>query len=471
VTISRNTIILLIACTGVFVEALDIAILNLSIPLIQKQFSVSTGTVQWLQTLYVLLYGSFLIIGGKLSDVSGRKRVFLVGIALFFLASIGAGFSASFGQLAGFRALQGLAAALVMPSALSLITNTFTELTARSKAIALFSSFAAIGSGSGLSLGGIIATYAGWQWVFFINVPVLLLIGGLALRYIPADSLNRTCRTPDLLSGGLLAFTLLLITYGVHTIGQSSSPLWHQFVLIGLIVLSIRWLRFRTIQQTDPLIDVSLLRAPNTLTGLGVTFLLGAFFTGFLFVQSITLQQYMGYSAARAGILLFPFSLLSAVVGKLLIPALLRRMAVLQMGILGMSMMALGAVALIGSLQLGYPLWLLLISVAFISGFGMAICFTSLTLLVIADIAVEHQGLASSVATTAYFLGGGLGLSILSLLMPSETDVTNGLTWPAVGLLVYAVVGVVWLGRHAYVKRRQSSTQDKHQLETIDDVL
>jgi MFS family permease len=241
--------------------------------------------------------------------------------------------------------------------------------------------------------------------------------------------------------------------------------------LIGLIVLIIRWLRFRTIQQTDPLIDVSLLRAPNTLTGLGVTFLLGAFFTGFLFVQSITLQQYMGYSAARAGILLFPFSLLSAVVGKLLIPALLRRMAVLQMGILGMSMMALGAVALIGSLQLGYPLWLLLVSVACISGFGMAICFTSLTLLVITDIAVEHQGLASSVATTAYFLGGGLGLSILSLLMPSETDVTNGLTWPAVGLLVYAVVGVVWLGRHAYVKRRQSSTQNKHLFETIDDVL
>jgi MFS family permease len=166
--ITRKNLILITASTGIFFEALDIAIINLAMPLIQTEFVLTTDTVQWLQTLYVLIYGGFLILGGKASDIIGRKFIFISGCTLFLLTSLGAGLSTSFELLAIFRAIQGLAAALMMPSALSIITNTFTQKQERSKAVGIFSSFAAIGSGSGLSLGGLIATYWGWKWVFLL---------------------------------------------------------------------------------------------------------------------------------------------------------------------------------------------------------------------------------------------------------------------------------------------------------------
>jgi len=172
---TRRNLILILASIGTFVEALDIAIINLTIPSIQEQFNIGAEKVQWLQTLYVLFFGGFLIIGGKLSDEIGRKKLFLLGGMIFMLASLGAGLSPNFEVLALFRALQGLGAAFIMPSSLSIVTNTFTENQERNRALGVFSSFAAIGSGSGLSVGGLISTYLSWHWVFLINVPILLI--------------------------------------------------------------------------------------------------------------------------------------------------------------------------------------------------------------------------------------------------------------------------------------------------------
>ena len=211
----RKNLILILASVGTFVEALDIAIINLTIPSIQQQFRIGAETVQWLQTLYVLFFGGFLIIGGKLSDQLGRKNIFLLGLFLFMLTSLGAGLSESFGTLAIFRALQGLGAAFIMPSAMSIVTNTFKEDQERNRAIGIFSSFAAIGSGSGLSLGGIISTYLSWHWVFLINVPILFITLIFAYQYLPKDEKGVSQKT-DLLSGILLVLGLLSLTYGTH---------------------------------------------------------------------------------------------------------------------------------------------------------------------------------------------------------------------------------------------------------------
>jgi len=148
----RKNIILILASVGTFVEALDIAIVNLTIPSIQGQFGIGAETVQWLQTLYVLFFGGFLIIGGKLSDQIGRRKIFLLGSLIFMLTSLGAGLSSSFESLAVFRALQGLGAAFIMPSAMSIVTNTFTGDQERNRAVGIFSSFAAIGSCSDIDL-------------------------------------------------------------------------------------------------------------------------------------------------------------------------------------------------------------------------------------------------------------------------------------------------------------------------------
>ncbi|HEX8020383.1 MAG TPA: MFS transporter [Mucilaginibacter sp.] len=443
-SLKKNNI-LIISSMAIFVEALDIAIINLTIPAIQKQFMITNDQVQWLQTLYVLLYGGFLIIGGKLSDVVGSKKVFIVGAALFLLTSLGAGLAGTFAFLSLSRAIQGLAAALIMPSALSIVTHTFTEEQERSKAIGIFSSFAAVGSGSGLSIGGIISTYMGWHWVFLINVPILAFIMVVGWFYLPNDTPEQKQPSPDLFSGILLVMGLLMLSYGVHQLGD----IREQYKLIMLcaagVIVCVRLLYIRLTRRANPLIDLSVFKAPSVITANGVFILLGAFFTGYLFVISQLLQKDMHYSAAKAGLLLVPFSLLSAMVAKFMLPGIMKRLTIEQTGLLGMSCMLTGGLVLICAVFAGYSLPLLLLSAAFISGLGMTICFTSLSVLAVKNIPKQHYGLASSLGTTTYFLGAGVGLSILTLFMQkgSEGASVSGLS--LIILSMYALIGLLWI--------------------------
>ncbi|PZU21231.1 MAG: MFS transporter, partial [Chryseobacterium sp.] len=232
----RKNLILILASIGTFVEALDIAIINLTIPSIQSQFNITANTVQWLQTLYVLFFGGFLIIGGKLSDQIGRKKIFIIGGAIFMLTSLGAGMSVNFQTLAVFRALQGLGAAFIMPSALSIVTHTFQKDQERNRALGIFSAFAAIGSGSGLSIGGIISTYLSWHWVFLINVPILFITIILSYKFLPSDVQNKNQKSTDMVSAILLVLGLLLLTYGTHEfIHIQEKPV----LILGSVILSL----------------------------------------------------------------------------------------------------------------------------------------------------------------------------------------------------------------------------------------
>jgi MFS family permease len=439
---TRKNVILFFACTAVFFEALDIAIINLAIPLIQKQFTIPNDSIHWAQTLYILLYGGFLIVGGKLSDLLGRKRMFMVGSSLFLITSLGAGISPDFTFLVGFRALQGLAAALVMPAALSIITNTFTEIEERSRAIGIFSSFAAIGSGSGLSLGGLLATFLGWQWIFFINVPVIALTLWMSAIYIPKDEPDQQQNRPDIFSGLLLTIVVLLLSYFVHALNEIRSNgmiLGSMFILIIMIAL---WFIHRSRKQQYPLIDTTLFQNQSTRTGLIATIILGAYFTSYLFVISLIFQSNMKYSAATTGLLLFPFSILSAITGKFFIPFFLRKMSAIQTAVLGMVSMLTGGILLLICMNTDYPLALVLTSAACVTGLGIAILFTSLMIMSVQSVPVEHHGVATGLVSTFYFLGGGLGLTVLSIFMHSDTNVN---TSSVLVLVLYAMIGIAVL--------------------------
>ena len=450
----RKNLILAIASIGIFIEALDIAIVNLAIPSIQSDYGLSSDKVQWLQTLYVLLYGGFLIIGGKLSDLVGKKNIFMAGSALFLVTSLGAGLSSSFEMLAFFRAAQGIGAALIMPSAFSIVTHTFTETRERAKAIGIFSSFAAIGSGSGLALGGIITTYWGWHWIFFINVPVLFVIIGLAWYYLAPDELTKSKSRPDLLSGVLLVIALLMLSYGVHELGRIRE---HYLMLIGLtvaVIAGFKIIQHRLKVQKEPLIDMTLFRSKATTTGIGVFFLLGAYFTGYMFLLSLLIQKDMNFSAAKAGVTLVPFSIISALFAKFVLPPLMRRLNVWQTGVFGMSLMVGGAGFLLASVMMDHNLILLLCSACCVSGLGMTICYTSLSVISVQGIPPQHYGLASSLASTSYFLGGGIGLSILSLFISTHQTGNSVSTLSILVLCVYAIAALVWLA--SYTKRHVS---------------
>ncbi|GAA5083977.1 DHA2 family efflux MFS transporter permease subunit [Chryseobacterium ginsengisoli] len=437
----RKNLILILASVGTFVEALDIAIINLTIPSIQEQFGIGSETVQWLQTLYVLFFGGFLIIGGKLSDQIGRKKIFLLGSIIFLLTSLGAGLSTSFGTLAIFRALQGLGAAFIMPAAMSIVTNTFKEDQERNRAIGIFSSFAAIGSGSGLSLGGIISTYLSWHWVFLINVPILFLTLIFAYQYLPKDEVGESQKT-DLLSGILLVLGLLSLTYGTHELIhiKEQTLMVAGSLVLAVILLILVFYRLKSISQ--PLINLKLFRHKSLVVSNWAFVALGAFFIGFLFLISLMLQKDMNHSAASAGLMLVPFSVMSALVAKFILPQISKRLNSVQMGIFGWIFMLSGAVALLISVYFDHPLTLVLIGAACISGVGMTFCFTALSVLGIQDVKPSSYGVASSLSSTSYFLGAGIGLSFMTLmsqLFPSKLAVGNLSLIILIGYAVFAL--------------------------------
>lgn len=455
-SMERKNLILMIASAGTFVEALDIAIINLTIPSIQEQFGIGAETVQWLQTLYVLFFGGFLIIGGKLSDQVGHRKVFLWGSLIFMLTSLGAGLSTGFETLAVFRALQGLGAAFIMPSAMSIVTHTFKEERERSRAIGIFSSFAAIGSGSGLSLGGIISTYLSWHWVFLINVPVLLITLVFAYRYLPKDEKGTSQKT-DLLSGVLLVLGLLSLTYGVHeliNIKEQTYLVIGSLLAAGILLFLVI---YRLKSAPEPLIDIHLFRHQSLVVCNMAFVALGAFFIGFLFLISLMLQKDMNHSAASAGLMLVPFSIMSALVAKFILPHVTKRLNSAQMGIFGWIFMLAGAVLLLASVHFGHPLPLVLSGAACISGIGMTFCFTALSVLGIQDVDASGYGVASSLGSTSYFLGAGLGLSFLTLMsqvFPSGNAVGDlsiviliGYAVFALGMLLYFIIRSVRIRR------------------------
>ena len=440
---SRKNLILILASVATFVEALDIAIINLTIPSIQSQFAVSEDVVQWLQTLYVLFFGGFLIIGGKLSDKVGRKKIFLWGGLLFMLTSLGAGLATNFQMLAFFRAMQGLGAALIMPSAFSIVTNTFRESQERSRALGIFSSFAAIGSGGGLAIGGLLNTYLSWHWVFLINVPILFVTIVLAYLYLPADEKVEQKEKTDTLSAWLMVVGLLALIYGTHELLhiQEQPVVVIGTLVVAFVLLTMLYRRLKTV--AEPLIDLRLFKHKSLVVSSLGFFSLGAFFIGFLFLISLMLQKDMSYEAAEAGLMLVPFSIMSALVAKFVLPLIAKRLAPVQMGIFGWSFMLAGALALFMAVMFDHALPFVLLGAACISGIGMTFCFTSMSGLGVRDMKPSDYGVASSITSVTYFMGAGICLSFMtffSQLVPSAFAV-GGLS--LILLMLYAVAGIV----------------------------
>ncbi|MBV8255647.1 MAG: MFS transporter [Chitinophaga sp.] len=458
----HQRIILTISCLAVFFEALDASVLNMAIPSMEHYFNFGPDAIQWVQTVYLLFYGGFVLLGGRLSDIKGRRTIYITGAALFGAASFAAGCAGGFGWLLAFRAIQGIGVAFAIPAAISIIINTFPEAAERNRAMGIFGAMAGTGFATGLAIGGMISTYLGWQWVFFINVPVIALAVVFALLYVPADKKQEQVVSSDYKSGIMITLLMLAAAWLLHSLGTIGSNPW-MFVgtLVGLLLLGTIFIRRERVQPF-PLMDFSIFKLHGTIAGNLGALLTGAAFVSYLFLLTLYLQQHLLFKPDVAGLLLLPFSIMSGLFGKFLLPYCFKKVGVVRVGIIGNVFMLLGFICFFCSYYGFFPLPLIVLGIFCTNTVGISMIFPSVTILSVQSAGPHQQGLASGVNGTSSSFGGGFGLSIIGLVMQVAPMLHMDIH--GISLMVLMVIELAAIITLVVFQRKESSLLAQQQL-------
>jgi EmrB/QacA subfamily drug resistance transporter len=414
-------LVLVIACMAQFMVVLDATVVNIALPSVQRGLHFSPANLQWIVNGYTLIFGGFLLLGGRAADLLGRKRLFVAGLTVFSLASLFNGLAQSSGMLIVGRGLQGFGGALVSPAALSIVTTTFTEGEQRTKALSAWSAIAASGSAVGLLLGGVLTDLASWRWVFFVNVPIGLITIAMALRYV-AESRNEgaTHRSFDLagavaVTGGLVVLVFAIVkaqAYGwgsARTLGLGAAAI----ILLGAFIAIER-------RSRAPLMRLSIFRIRSLAVADTVLLLVASGMFGMFFFASLYVQEVMGYSPLRAGLAFLPVTG-GIMIGAALAQQLIRRLGVRNIAIAGVTIATAGMLILTQLPVHGSYAGDLLVGLLPMS-LGMGLTFVPITLLGTSGVTGEDAGLASGLFNTAQQVGGSLGLAILATLAASQTS-------------------------------------------------
>jgi EmrB/QacA subfamily drug resistance transporter len=415
---------------------LDATIVNVALPSIQKDLALSEGSLQWIINAYTLVFGGFLLLGGRAGDLLGRKRLFLIGLVIFTGASLLDGLANSEGLLVGARALQGLGAALISPAALSIISTTFEEGKERAKALGVWAAIAIGGSAVGLILGGVLTQYFSWPWIFFVNVPVGIAAFILSLRLIPESRDEQAHRSYDLAGAVTVTGGLMSLVYAIVDAQQSG---WGSGKTLGFFALAIVLLvAFVAIEQRAkaPLVRLSIFRIRSLLTANIVMFLAMAGLFAMFFFNTLYIQRVLGYGPLKAGLAFLPFTagiMVSAGIASQFAP----RIGVRPVAAAGMLLSAAGLL-LLTQLPVHGSYATNVLPAIILSSLGMGAVFMPLTLIATTGLDDDDQGLASGLFNTSQQIGGALGLAVLSTLAASKTSAAGGSQMHAL------VVGFHW---------------------------
>jgi len=412
-------LVLVLVCFAQFMVVLDATITNVALPSIQDDLGFSDTDLQWVINGYTLLFGGFLLLGGRAADLFGRKRLFLIGIALFTVASLACGLAQSSGTLIVARALQGLGAALVSPAALSIITTTFAEGPDRTKALGIWGGIAAGGGAFGLLLGGVLTELLSWEWVFFVNVPVGLAAGLASARIIPESRLGARVGGFDL-AGAVLATTgLIALTYAIV---KSEAWGFGDGRTLGVAAVAVALLAgFFAVERRHraPLVRLSLFRVRSLAASNTSMLLVAGGLFAFFFFGTLYLQRVKGYTPIETGFAFLPMAL-GIGIGAGIAQQLIRRVGVKPVLTGGLLAAALGMVWMT-SLSPDSSYWGGFFPGLVLIALGMGNTFVPLTLAATANLASDDQGLASGVFNTSQQVGGALGLAILATVAGDTT--------------------------------------------------
>jgi EmrB/QacA subfamily drug resistance transporter len=416
---TNKWLVLVIACMAQFMVVLDASVVNIALPSVQRGLHFSAANLQWVVNSYTLIFGGFLLLGGRAADLLGRKRLFTAGVVLFSLASLLNGFAQSSGMLVVGRGLQGLGGALVSPAALAIITTTFTDSGERTKALGVWSAIAASGAAVGLLMGGVLTDVASWRWVFFVNVPVGVITIALALRYVAESRIEVEHRSFDLAGAATVTSGLVVLVYAIV---KAQSYGWGSPKTIGLLAVAVALLgAFLAIESRSkaPLMRLSIFRIRALAVADVVLLLVASGMFGMFFFASLYVQEILGYSPLKAGLAFLPVTV-GIMIGAGVAQQLIKRVGVRNVSVAGISLASAGMLFLTQLPVNGSYVSDLLPGLLPMS-LGMGLTFVPITLMGTSGVTDKDAGLASGLFNTAQQVGGSLGLAILSTLAASQT--------------------------------------------------
>ena len=413
-------LVLVIACLAQFMVVLDATVVNIALPSVQRGLHFSAANLQWVVNAYTLIFGGFLLLGGRAADLLGRKRLFVAGVILFSAASLLNGVAQSSGMLIVGRGLQGLGGALVSPAALSIVTTTFSDGEQRTRALGVWSAIAASGAAVGLLMGGILTQIASWRWVFFVNVPVGIATIALAVRYVRESRVDVEHRSYDVAGAFTVTSGLVVLVYAIV---KAQAYGWGSTHTLGLGAVAFALLAaFLVIESRSeaPLMRLSIFRIRTLSVADATLLLVASAMFGMFFFASLYVQEILGYSPIQAGLAFLPVSA-GIVVGAGIAQQLIKRLGVRRVSIAGISLATAGMLVLTQLPVHGSYVSNLLVGLLPMS-IGMGLTFVPITLLGTSGVTADDSGLASGLFNTAQQVGGSLGLAILASLAASRTS-------------------------------------------------
>jgi EmrB/QacA subfamily drug resistance transporter len=416
----RKGLALLLLAAAQFVVVLDASIVNVALPSIGRELHFSQDDLSWVVNAYTLTFGGFLLLGGRMADLLGRRRLFVGGLILFAVASLAGGLAQSSGWLIAARAVQGLGAAMLSPAALAILTNTFTEGAERNRALGAWGAVAGSGGAVGVLLGGMLTQWAGWEWVLFVNVPVGLLAALGAFRVLQ-ESRNGGPRHFDVAGAVSVTAGLSLLVYTLvraNVVGWGSA----RTLVLGAVALAlVATFVAIELRTRSPLVPFPGIFRLRTISGINITalFIAMALFSMFFFI-SLYMQQVLGYDALKAGVSYLPLA------GGIIVSAGVASQLVTRFGfkpvlIVGLLLTAGGLVWFAQVSPRGSYLGDILFP-SLLAAFGLGLAFVPMTIAAVAGVAPDEAGLASGLINTSQQVGGALGLAILATVANGRTD-------------------------------------------------
>ena len=408
----RRWIALALLCVAQFVVVLDASITNVALPTIGESLNLSQDNLSWVVNAYVLTFGGFLLLGGRMADLLGRRRVFIGGLVLFALASLAGGFAESEGALIAARAIQGLGAALLSPAALSIVTTTFRDGAERNKALGVWGAVAGSGGAAGVLLGGILTEYAGWEWVLWVNVPIGIGAALLAPRLIMESREESERKAFDFAGAATVTAGLSLLVYALV---EAPDAGWGSSQTIGLLAGAVALLgSFIAIESRAqaPLMPFSIFRN-RTLTGANVVGVLtGASLFSMFFFISLYMQNVLGFSAIKAGLSYLPLAV-SIIIAAGLASALVTRVGFKPVLATGMLFIT-GGLLWFSQISPDGTFLADVLGPSLLAAVGLGFAFVPQTIAAVSGVAEREAGLASGLINTSQQVGGALGLAVLS---------------------------------------------------------